>query len=138
MEHYVGFYIKRIAQRLESWQNQRVEQHGATLSQMRLLSLLWAKDGQSQKDLQEELDIAPSSITGLTDLLEERGLVSRRGDCEDGRVNRIWLTATGRAMEQQSRSDLDELEATLTSGFSPEEKALLLGALRRLKANMTR
>lgn len=135
-EHRVGPYLKSITHRLRLWQNRRLEQHGLTASQISLLMLLWNKNGQSQTEIRDQLDVAPSSVAGLLDLLEAKGLVRREQDGADARVKRIWLTPAGWDVWPISRQDLDELEEQMTAGFLQEEKALLLVWLQRLQANL--
>ena len=50
-------------------------------------------DGISLKDLSREVSLAHSTVSGIVDRLEKRGMIERRGDAEDGRISRIYPTA---------------------------------------------
>ena len=72
----------------------------------------------SQKELAARLHCNPSTVVDPTDRLEERGLVTRRPNPSDRRVNILTVTAKGREVRQRL---LDRL-------FEPPE------AFRRLPA----
>ena len=60
-------------------------------------------------------------MSGLVDRMERAGLVERGLDEHDRRVSRIWLTDAGRTALKRSRSNLTELNARLTEGFTTAE-----------------
>jgi DNA-binding MarR family transcriptional regulator len=49
-------------------------------------------DGMSLKELSAHLGLAHSTVSGIVDRLQERGLVERRTSETDGRVTRIGVT----------------------------------------------
>ena len=133
---YVGHSVHRIARELRILHNENLEKKGITFSQFRVLRALWKEDGLTQKEIQERLDIKPSSVTGLIDLLVKKGLVSRRPDERDARLNRVFVTHEGEDLKRDSWEIHEQLEAILTRGFSKEEKALLLSWLHRIHENL--
>lgn len=132
----VGHSVHKIACDLRVLHNEHLEKKGITFSQFRVLRILWTEDGLTQKEIQERLDIKPSSVTGLIDLLVKKGLVNRQPDEQDARLNRISLTRDGEDLKRDCREIHEKLEAIITRGFSKEEKALLLSWLHRLRDNL--
>jgi DNA-binding MarR family transcriptional regulator len=55
----------------------------------------------SQKELAARLHCNPSTVVDPTDRLEERGLVTRRPNPSDRRVNILTVTAKGRQVRQR-------------------------------------
>jgi DNA-binding MarR family transcriptional regulator len=50
-------------------------------------------DGISLKDLSQAVSLAHSTVSGIVDRLEKRGMIERRTDETDGRISRIYPTA---------------------------------------------
>ena len=92
--------------RLQFW-----DDRGLTMPQLRLMYLLYLRDGRPVGELAEEMSVRPATMTGLTDRLVRQELIERRGDAEDRRVVRVVLTDEGRRVlgeiEAASRLYLD-------------------------------
>jgi DNA-binding MarR family transcriptional regulator len=99
-----------------------------------LLRFIEVAKGRSQHALAEALGIPPSRIVALVDDLEERGLVERRRDRTDRRVNALHLTAKGRKQYAKAQEVAGAWEDRLLGALSDEERATLLGYLQRLAA----
>lgn len=65
-----------------------------------LLVELWNKDGLTNAEIAELLDIKPSSVTAQVKQLEEAEMVIRKQDENDKRVSRIFLTDKGREAQE--------------------------------------
>jgi DNA-binding MarR family transcriptional regulator len=68
-----------------------IEQGGLTAPQVAALTELAAADGVSLTDLSRRLALSHSTVSGIVDRLERRGLVHRRPDPADGRSTSIVL-----------------------------------------------
>src|SRR5260370_23973773 len=55
----------------------------------------------SMRELAERLKSDPSNVTGLIDRLEARGLVERRPDSNDRRIQSLALTAAGARLRER-------------------------------------
>jgi MarR family transcriptional regulator, organic hydroperoxide resistance regulator len=102
------------------------------------LHLLWEKDGRSQSELAEQLNIRPATMTKMVSRLEKAGFVRREADPHDQRVSLIYLTEAGRAVEHEAKGIFRQMNAELGAGFSPGELALLGNFLKRLRENLLR
>ena len=90
----------------------------------------------NQRELEKELHLKPSTVNGVLDRMEEKGLVRRSVIGEDARRRLITLTDKGR--EQQSRFTESFLanEEAMVRGFSPAERETLLELLERIVENL--
>ena len=61
-------------------------------------------DGISQRELADELHVAPPSVSRMLQNMERAGLVERRDDERDQRVTRVYVTERGRAFETKFRA----------------------------------
>lgn len=105
-----------------------------TVPQAAVMQAVVAHRGISLKDLSREVSLAHSTVSGIADRLEKRGMLERRPDPADGRVSSIHPTA---AVMEFVRDRIPEL----TSGpleraiarVTPEERSTIERALRRLR-----
>jgi len=113
--------------RLEEW-----AELGLTITQIRILFLLRRLQGPTARQLAQELEVSPSTLTRIMDRLEKHGLVRRVTDCQDRRQVRHLLTPKGQRMlsrlEQTGRARFGQL----LSRLSPQELAQVVEALRIL------
>lgn len=70
--------------------------HDLVMSQFEAMFKVGLNPGQSQQDLCAALLLTKGNIGALVDRLEGMGMIQRRPDEKDRRVNRLYLTATGR------------------------------------------
>jgi len=78
----------------------RAAEHDVSLVQTRLLGILRDRE-PTMHELAKLLELDKSSVTGLVDRGERRGLVKRVSSTEDRRVVRIVLTEEGRSLVSQ-------------------------------------
>ena len=115
----------------------RVSRYDVTPVQAHVLMYLHQHGGQApQRELTEFLRATPSTVNGVLDRMEEKGLVRRSVIGEDARRRLITLTDKGR--EQQSRFTESFLanEEAMVRGFSPAERETLLELLERIVENL--
>ena len=100
-------------------------EHELSLSQLRLLGIL--RDRQpTMAQLAVHLRLDRSSITGLIDRAEKRGLVARRASVDDGRVTIIEPTAAGRRIMEQLEATIGREVGELVSPTSRSDQATII------------
>lgn len=88
--------------------------------------------------LAESVGTTPPTVTKLVRDLEERGLVTRASDEQDGRASILRLTARGQeVLEAIGQARLESLASVLTE-WTPEEIETIDRLLERLRADMRR
>jgi DNA-binding MarR family transcriptional regulator len=92
-----------------------------TAAQSGLLFVLGRRDGALMGEAGAALDLGMPGISGLVERAVEAGLIEKRGDPDDGRAWRLWLTAAGRRALTRAKAGAAELNARLTEGFSEAE-----------------
>ena len=79
-------------------------EHDLSLTQLRVLAILRDRQG-SMSDLASYLGLDKSTISGLVDRAEKRGLLRRTQNPLDGRGVDVALTARGRRTRRARRRD---------------------------------
>jgi len=109
---------------------------GVSRAQWTVLVRLERTEGLKQSELAEILDLQPISLTRLLDRLDENGLIERRADPNDRRVNRLYLKPAARPLLEQLAVLSESLMATVLEGIEPESMERMLRDLRQMKDNL--
>ena len=96
-----------------------------------MLLLIEANPGVPQGRLAEAVRLDRSTMVGVVDALEERGLIERRRGT-DRRTNGLWLTRAGRVFATRLRQRIERHENRVASRLSATERAQLLALLEKL------
>ena len=110
--------------------------HGGHHGQGRVLIAISVKEGLSQKDLAYLLGIRPQSLSEILAKLEERGLIARERNVEDGRVVNVFLTDEGRKRAEAVKAMREKNAADMFSVLTDEEKDQLAMLLAKVAAGM--
>ena len=86
MERDLGAIRHSMRKPLEA----EVAQGDLTVPQKAVMHLVVRHHGISLKDLSRQLSLAHSTMSGIVDRLEKRGLIERRSSQHDGRVSCIY------------------------------------------------
>ena len=139
----VSLQIKKldnqILRRIHSLYDRRKLQE-CTLQNMWVTDFLFHKEQQEepvfQRDVEEEFAINRATASKMLALMEEKGLIRRVSDAQDGRRKALQLEPAGRELQRRYSAIRQELEQQLVSGFSPEELDQLRRFLARMQANL--
>ena len=106
---------------------------GLKVPEWRLIAILAEASEMTPQMLGSATGIDKISVSRAATALIERGLIAARDNPEDGRSHLLSLTEDGRALYAEIAPAALAMEAELLSRFSPEERALLDGLLRRIE-----
>ncbi|MGD8413034.1 MAG: MarR family transcriptional regulator [Candidatus Latescibacterota bacterium] len=128
--------IRRIMRAIELRSRQLLDQTGVTGPQLAALQLAAQIENASASAISRHLHLSRSTVTGVLDRLQNRGLIRRNQNARDRRGNVIEVTPRGRdllasappLLQDQFRQKLEQLEDW--------EQTSILAALQRLAAMM--
>ena len=96
-----------------------------------ILLLVEANPGVTQSRLARAVHLDRSTMVGVIDTLEERGLIERRRG-EDRRTNGLWLTRAGRGLVGRLKRRIELHERRVATRLSTAERAQLIALLEKL------
>lgn len=105
---------------------------GLKIPEWRVMAVLGDSGQLTQRALTAATVMDKVAVNRAVKVLEERGLVGRVPNPDDGRSHLLELTGEGRAIHAEVMPLARATERELLDGFKPEEEALL----RRLLADM--
>lgn len=94
-------------------------------------------EGLRMSELSKRLMVTGGNITGITDQLEQEGLVVRKLDLGDRRAITVKLTDTGLQRFRQMAAHHEQWIIELLGGLTQEEKQAMLVLLRKLKIHLS-
>lgn len=89
-----------------------------------------------QKALAERAQVEQPTMAALLTRMERDGLIARGPHPHDKRASLISLTPKAESRLPAAMALMGAVAARATTGLGPEEKALLLGLLQRIVANL--
>ena len=115
----------------------RMSRFGMTPAQTHVLLHLHQSGGQlPQRELLDSLKVKPSTVNGILDRMEEKGLVERTVSGTDARQRLVALTPAGQEREEQVKQCFLEAEALIVQGLTKEETDTLRSLLERVIQNL--
>ena len=105
--------------------------HDLSLTQLRVLAIL--RDRRAKmSELAAYLGLDKSTISGLVDRAERRGLVQRTPNPRDGRGVDVALTADGLALAARGAADVAQSLSSMTGTLTRSEAQRLTALLERM------
>lgn len=89
-----------------------------------------------QRDLEAAFHIRRSTVTGILQGMEQRGLILRQPVAHDARLKKLVLTDAGREIQAVVQQNLREIEERALEGISEEEFLIFCRTLEKMKVNL--
>ena len=126
------YLLKRALVDLEDLHAEYLAPVGISGRELAVLLFLDDRDPGSQQQVAGRLGVDRTTMVGLIDGLEAKGLVARRADAGDRRRNVLELTADGQTALVRAVRASDEAERQLLAELDDAESAQLRTLLTRL------
>ena len=133
----LGYLVNRTARLIAQMHSRRLQRHGVALAQWAILLFLYAKDGQTQRELSRVVAIEPPTVARTIDRMVRDGLVRREPHPHDGRATRIRLTPRALALREELATESMAGNAVAARVLSEEEQETLKTLLRRVIDGLT-
>ncbi|PKM77222.1 MAG: MarR family transcriptional regulator [Firmicutes bacterium HGW-Firmicutes-15] len=100
LEQCLNFVLTKAQHNVHQLFKAELAPYGVTPGQYAVLRCLWDENGLTARKLADRLYLDGSTITGILDRMEQRGLVEKLVDPKDRRALQVMLTETGRMLEK--------------------------------------
>ena len=128
----ISFVTRILRSRILECNEAFFAEHKVAAGEVAVLNLIAINPGLTQKDLAKIVVLRKSALTKLVNELEHTGLIERRKEGADKRLNALYLTAEGSERVTRMRPDMTRLQEDLLAPLSPGERAMLFELLWRL------
>lgn len=127
-----GHHIRRLHQIAVAIFLQETEAHGVTPVQYAALQTVGNQPGIDQRTLAGSIGLDTSTVAGVVDRLESRGLLQRGASPNDRRVRLLTLTADGQALLAAVLPDMQKAQQRILAPLPKAERAEFMRMLRTL------
>lgn len=127
-----GYLINHMARIFARGLTARIKPLGLTTGTFPALLELWDTDGLTQKQLVERLDIEQATMANTLARMERDGLILRKKDVSDGRLQRVWLTPQARSLQGPAIAAALEENMVELAGLSTAERQLLIELMQKV------
>jgi MarR family transcriptional regulator for hemolysin len=136
VERDFAFMLSDVARLIRTRADQKARQFGMTRAQWAVLFRVERVEGLKQAELAEMLDLQPITLTRLIDRLCDNGLIERRGDPNDRRAKRLFLTPAARPVLAQLNTLTSDLMSDALAGIDRTMLDGMVGHLGTIKENL--
>ena len=130
--NYLLYLLAAASEAASGQFHETVRQAGLRVPEWRVLGCLHDRDGSMITQLARFALVEQSRLTRIIAQMEDRGLVSRRGDPADGRRVRVYLTRNGRDLSKRLVAEARVHEDGLMRILQGSDGARLKPALKSL------
>src|SRR4051794_24413293 len=132
----IGLHVARVAKSLNRAFEAALSDAGGSLPTWLIVLSLKSGRWGTQRELAEAIGIRGATLTHHLDGLERGGLVSRRRDPSNRRVQVVELTAAGEELFERLREAALAFDSRLREGIGEGDLERLRQLLSRLGANV--
>ena len=146
LDNCINFLLTGAQHSVFQYMKKNLAQFDITPIQYGVLGCIWEFDMHNPKDIAAHLGVENSTISGILERMENKGLIRRMIDSSDRRFIHIELTSSDRRfihieltdisknIEIPVRTVVTEVDKTVLEQFSEEEIAVLKNMLRKITA----
>lgn len=124
--------LRRIIRSVDLHSRKLSMQHNITAPQLVTLLAIADHGPVTIAGLSSEIHLSPSTLVGIIDRLENKGLVERKRDTQDRRRVFIQITKHGKKFSSSAPSPLQERLAQSLEALTPLERSTIALSLERV------
>lgn len=125
--------IEYLNQYFEKSIQQKVEQTGITVPQMRVITEVVSHQGISIKQISLNLPMTQSTVSGIVERLINKGILIKRSNSQDKRAVQIYPTDNvTQFLEKDREIYVNQSVEDALSRFTPDQYAVVLEGIRLL------
>lgn len=132
LETLPGHYIRRLQQIAVAIFLQETEAYGVTPVQYAGLQAVRKAPGIDQRTLARSIGLDTSTIAGVIDRLEARGLMVRSPSPDDRRVRLLGITDEGSALLEEIEPAMQRAQERILEPLPKQERAEFMRMLQTL------
>jgi MarR family transcriptional regulator, transcriptional regulator for hemolysin len=137
-ENSMGFVVNMTAKAFQkSFDIELRKNAGVSLSQWRVVGALVIQPGLTQKEIADKVGIEGATLVPIIDKMEKEGLLKRKPDSSDRRVNRIYLTQKADSLWESMVECALKIRKSSTKNISENDIQTTLETLRKISQNLT-
>lgn len=135
-KHSAGYLANHMARLFAQGLQQRIAPLGLAPAQFMTLLELWSKDGLTQVELVQRLNVEQATMANTLARMERDGLIERRAHPHDRRARQNWLTAKGRQIRHAAIAAAAAQNEAALGPLNTAERRAFIDLMTRVIAAM--
>lgn len=132
LDQLPGHLFRRLHQLAVARFTMQMEGLALTPTQWAALMTARQRPGLDQRSLSREIYVDTSTVAGVLDRLESRGLLKRKPSTEDRRQYQLFVTKEGEALLEGALSPVMETQEWLMEPLTSKERGLFMELMLRV------
>lgn len=137
-EFVTASLIVKLGNAVTYYRNMKMEDIGLTSVQSDALIATLRNPEITASQLKEHLQLSQSTVAGIIERLESKGLISKVSDSEDARKTHLIPTEKGKQLEEKLREIALDIQNALSDGMNTDEQAEFSRLLEIALKNMNK
>lgn len=133
-EFTIDYHLRSTWLAVQKMYNEQASQFSSTMVMGFTLLSIDPKNGTPSTSLGPKMGIEPTSLSRTLKNLEERGLIARKPNPEDGRSVLIILTEEGLVMRNISKEVVLKFNEAINENISQEEMSIFLTVIQKINS----
>jgi len=136
-ENSMGFVVNTTAKAFQrSFDIELRKNAGVSLSQWRVVGALVLQPGLTQKEIADKVGVEGATLVPIIDKMEKEGLLKRKLDSSDRRINRIYLTTKADSLWESMIECALRIRKSSTKNISESDIQITIETLRKISKNL--
>ncbi|MBT5912252.1 MarR family transcriptional regulator [Alphaproteobacteria bacterium] len=137
LDRNFGFLLHDVSRLMRTVFDRRGRDLGLTRSQWWVLTMLYAKEGVTQSELADFMDLEKPTLGRLLDRMQEKHWIERRPDSLDRRVNRLYLTEKVQEIMRALRKTAADVRKDALGDLVEVDRENFIDTLIKIKNNLS-
>ena len=129
--------IVRLGNAVTYYRNIKMQEYGLTSAQGDVIRAILHEPGITAAELKKKLGLSQSTVAGILERLENKGLLAKKLVDGDARKMSLVPTARGLELEEMLKQTALDTQQRVTEGMSPEEQTEFDRLLEMALAHMS-
>lgn len=140
-QNNIGFQLRLVTNLVKKQIEQYMRQQNyekLTRMQGFIIGYLYRNQNREvfQRDIEAEFSVQRSTVTGMLQVMEKDGLITRSPVAGDKRLKKLQLTQKAVLRHEYFERGVERLENQMQNGLSPEKQRDFLATLQKIKTNL--
>lgn len=128
----LGYLVSHLNIDLQNALDQKLKRYQLDIKLWPVLFALWQEEGITQTELSKRCDVANYTMTRILDQLQLQGFVTRHQEADNRRAFKIFLTNSGKALEQDLIVEAERVNEHFLENLSIEERLAFVTLLNKI------
>lgn len=137
LTHCINYLLTTAQRRVFQTMSARLEPYDVTPVQYGVLYCLWETDIHTPREIADKLQLENSTISGVLERMEKKGLIERQVSKKDRRYIEVVLTDKGASLKDGVLDTVEQFNEDVMSVLSSQEQDILKESLEKLNTPST-